>query len=195
MIHMKLKVRLSFLFDDIIQFFRNYDFEIILGLLFVGIISSGLIMNHMQTVQNNELIKITSIKFIPESSETFKIIKIEDDTTTEDVVLPTGVPDTKTDVATKVTYQDNTSESISQSMSKLQPLINQTFTRRTSNISHYQITGVNQKTHRQVTVDTINNTSINKIVNWKTFQSYQSDFDATTSTGIPTRDDIISSHL
>lgn len=113
----------------------------VVAIIFIGAIFGIYKYEQHQEALAKQHILISKIVWHDEVRQNFTITKLTDDTTTEDIVLPTGVPSTKTDVATEVTYSDGSTESISTSVSKLQPLLNKTYSFRTSQARYATIYG------------------------------------------------------
>jgi len=123
----------------------------------IGIASIFGIIKYVQYEEKiaQQHVIVSSIEWHDETRENFKITKLDDDTT-KSIDTSSGVPRENVDVATNVTYSDGRSDSISLPIEKLQPLLNKTYSFRTSDARFAIIHGkikesgkiVNQKVNR-----------------------------------------------
>ena len=166
-----------------------------------------------QAIINKQPTKITNISETKEQFETFKVANVDYSESDEDFQQPTGVPATHVTITPTVTYSDgqydefeeqfdidfnDNSDHKESSHQKYGALINKSFTRRTTQLHHYDITAVNLKTKKVYHLTSLESHQIGETQNVAKLNSFASSYDSAKENGsyeAQTRSQIIAQQI
>lgn len=151
-----------------------------------------------QAIIDKQPTKITNVSEVKEQFETFKVSNIDYSESDDDFQQPTGVPATHVTITTTVIYSDgqhdefekhfdvdfnDNSDHKESSRQKYGALINKSFTRRTTQLNHYDITAVNLKTKKIYHLTSLESHQIGETQNVAKLNSFTSSYDSAKGNG------------